>query len=306
MLSLFLNACSTLVEKAGRVLDGSAFRETALETWTAERDGPFGQGLEIRRVIRKKDKKEFLLIRVRAFPTLVLRASPAPGPEAPPLGRERGRFTLESLDFLSPSREGWNEFSRELIGGGVFRSDGYSAFFTLYPGVETLDISAGGIKRGMARIYGDEALPLLRHRDERIAALTLWMADYLAARSPAGGDAERAAAGFDGSAAFAVYWRPVLVPALVPQRKRAASWTAAAGDDWQRGEDVAWNTGYTRALFPEPLWPVRDSGTLLRDWEEALEWVYYQFEWQYIIQSLTSEIPGAGGGFRLTKKQTVR
>jgi hypothetical protein len=37
------------------------------------------------------------------------------------------------------------------------------------------------------------------------------------------------------------------------------------------GEDVPWNTDYSAATFAENLRPVRDSGTLLRDFEESPE-----------------------------------
>jgi hypothetical protein len=39
----------------------------------------------------------------------------------------------------------------------------------------------------------------------------------------------------------------------------------------QWGEDIPWNTDYSAASFAENLRPVRDSGTLLRDFEESPE-----------------------------------
>ncbi|MDR1908444.1 MAG: hypothetical protein LBQ35_00815 [Spirochaetaceae bacterium] len=298
---LLLGSCATVVEKAGGILDGSAFREKTLEIWRSPqggRGGQGGRGLEIRRVLRKKDGKEFLLIRPAAFPTLVLRASPS--------RTERDGFTLESLEFLSPNRDGWNSFRRDLRGGGVFRSDGYSAFFALQPGTDVLDLSAGGIRRGAARLYGDEALRALRSRDERITALVLWMGEYLAGAALAGtalaetAGSETAGGGhFSSGEAFERYWRPILFPELVRRELRPALWAETEGEN--RAEGVTWNTGYSRALLPEALRPLRDSGALLRDWEEALEWVYYQFEWPYILHSLTGASHAAGGGLRLIK-----
>jgi hypothetical protein len=32
---------------------------------------------------------------------------------------------------------------------------------------------------------------------------------------------------------------------------------------------VSWDTAYTREEFPEGLRAIRDSGTILRDWEEG-------------------------------------
>jgi hypothetical protein len=32
---------------------------------------------------------------------------------------------------------------------------------------------------------------------------------------------------------------------------------------------IDWNTAYTKAKLPEALWPLRDSGTLYRDYQES-------------------------------------
>jgi hypothetical protein len=88
---------------------------------------------------------------------------------------------------------------------------------------------------------------------------------------------------------------------MVSAKKRPPAWTAVTGGRQgqrqgrrQRGEDINWSVDYTGALFPEEtaehLRPVRNSGTLLRDWEEALPWIFYQFEWDAIIASLSQEI----------------
>jgi hypothetical protein len=93
---------------------------------------------------------------------------------------------------------------------------------------------------------------------------------------------------FSSQAEFEAHWRGFLFPELVSPKKRPPSWS---GEDpeWVTGEDVRWNSGYTRSVFPEALWGVRNSGTLLRDWEEAAAWIYLEFEWDRIIASLTKE-----------------
>jgi hypothetical protein len=104
---------------------------------------------------------------------------------------------------------------------------------------------------------------------------------------------------FEDEGAFKEFWEPILFPETVAAKKRPPEWAAAAeGGRWQRGEDIAWSVDYTEALFAseasENLMPVRNSGTLLRDWEEALPWIFLQFEWDAIMESLLSEV-------RLTK-----
>jgi hypothetical protein len=38
-------------------------------------------------------------------------------------------------------------------------------------------------------------------------------------------------------------------------------------------------------VFPEALWEYRNSAAMLRDWEEALPWIYMEYSWDYIINS---------------------
>lgn len=48
------------------------------------------------------------------------------------------------------------------------------------------------------------------------------------------------------------------------------------------GSGVRWNSDYTRALFPKELRPIRDSGTMLRDWEESRGLWQLAFSWRGI------------------------
>jgi hypothetical protein len=257
LVFLLWNAgCSTMVQKTGEVLDGSAFEETI----SAAYENAGGIRFE---EIRRKSGKEFIAIRIETLPTLRLIGTI---PDA------EGRFSLTSLEFLCPNLKGWNEFSRELIGSGTFRSGGAERILRLDEGPEALDISSGKIRKESARITGDQALTALRNRQERIDVLAEWMNTLPASQED-----------------FEKHWKPILFPELVAAKKRPPNWTTE-GAVWVRGEDVRWNTVYTGAFFPEELQPVRNSGTLLRDWEEAAAWIYLQYEWDRIMESLGKEI----------------
>jgi hypothetical protein len=271
------------MEKAGRVLDGSVFAEKTTAVYENPVAAYAGRGVRVSR--KQAGEREYLLIELDSFPTLGIRAS------APDLNH---RIILESIEFLSPNRYGWNEFSRELSGEGRFTDDWYSAFLAFPEAPELLDISAGRIRRGDSRIAGNEALTALRNRQERIDALTAWMTAYLEQQDPSrpeSGAGQR----FADQDVFEEFWKPVLLPEMVSAKKRPPAWIAVTGGGrWQRGEDIRWSVDYTEALFlketAENLRPVRNSGTLLRDWEEALPWIFYQFEWDAIMTSLLQEI----------------
>ncbi|MDR0708822.1 MAG: hypothetical protein LBF77_02010 [Spirochaetaceae bacterium] len=280
--SLFLSsACSTLMEQTGRLLDGSAFAETTDAVYENKDAGFSGQGVTVSRK-RTEGNGEYLLIEFAAFPTLGIRTT------TPDMNH---RVVLESLEYFGPNLNGRNVFSRELSGEGRFKDEWYTVFLTVPQTPEILDISGGMIARNGARITGSEALAALRNRSERIDALVSWMAFRLEENDPL--------RVFEDEGVFKEFWEPILFPETVAAKKRPPGWAAAAeGGRWQRGEDIAWSVDYTEMLFAdeeaENLRPVRNSGTLLRDWEEALPWIFLQFEWDEIKESLLSEI-------RLTK-----
>ncbi|MDR0376704.1 MAG: hypothetical protein LBH70_02825 [Spirochaetaceae bacterium] len=293
---LFAPGCSSIVQKAGEAVDGSAFEETQTAVYRTggknRRRGTLpgpasGEGIRVERLSRKnrgnaasvQNADGVIAIRIEALPTLRLLGTP---PDA------EGRFSLTTLEFLCPSLSGWNEFSGELFGSGVFRTASEPADFPeprekgvlrLDGPAELIDITGGRTRRNSTRVTGDQAVSALRNRRERITALTEWMK---ARPAPATGSPVSR----DG---FEAYWAPILFPELAKANARPPEWTTE-GAVWVRGEGVKWNTRYTGAVFPEELRPARDSGTLLRDWEEAAGWIYLQYEWDRIMKVLTKEI----------------
>ncbi|MDR1618125.1 MAG: hypothetical protein LBS06_03645 [Treponema sp.] len=263
LLSGCLSGCLSLVETAGRVLDGAAFEEKTLARYRTERGGPF-PAVEIRELRHRKTGPALVVI-LKDFPALELRLVPAEG----------GGFRYRSLRYLGSSVSGWNEFTLDLSGTAAFSAGAGGGRFS-GPGPEAGPISAGKIRRGDRRITEDEALTVLRNRHERILALVKWMKEEAPGRN------------FADRKEFVNYWKPILLPEKVPRRRRPPGWRQAAREDarWVRAEGVRWNAAYTEALFPESLRPLRDSGALLRDWEEAFEWIYHEFAWDRIGKGL--------------------
>jgi hypothetical protein len=252
---LLLGGCagfSGVVEKTGRLLDGTALAEKTLSRYQG-RDPKAGT-VEVREVVDKQGDVS-LVILLEDFPVLRFRGSD-------PLGS--GDFYLTRLDYLGGNVSGWNEFTLELSGTGTFAGAGETAVLAFAAPPEPVQISSGKIRRDETRITGTEALTSLRHRYERILALTGWMRG----REGVPPLADRKA--FEG------YWRPLLLPETVAGKKRPPEWKNA-GARWNWAEDLRWNTAYTEYLFPEELRALRDSGALLRDWEEAFEWIYFEY-----------------------------
>lgn len=264
---LFLStSCVSVMENAGRVLDGSAFAEKTVAVYRTAKTAGAAGSMEIRE-LRNKSGERSVGITLDQFPVMKLRGSAPDG---------AGGFYLKSLEYLGGSLSGWNEYTLDLYGTGSLELGESSAALTIPQAPEALQISRGRIHRYDTRLIGEEALTSLRNRRERIVSLAAWMRGR-----------EDAPAGLSRKD-FEKYWKPILLPEMVGDKKRPAEWRRESGP-WVRAEDIRWNTGYTERVFPEELRAVRDSGTMLRDWEEALGWIYLEYEWERIIGLLSHE-----------------
>jgi hypothetical protein len=251
------------MEKTGNILDGSAFSHKIISRYQ-------NADMELL-VAENKDGEKLAFISLKKFPMIKFIIS---------YPSKNNAFSFISLEYLAGNIHGWNEFSLQLLGEGNLYL-GEIAVLENIQEIETIQITGGRIQRFDTRITGEQALTALRNRHERITALVEWMKNWekTAEESPA----EQTIDSFDR------YWRPVLFPEITPARLRARDWKQE-GDNFQRAEDINWNTGYTERIFSEELWPVRNSGTLLRDWEEALSQIYLEYEWENIIKMFTNRI----------------
>ncbi|MDR0644010.1 MAG: hypothetical protein LBG05_03705 [Treponema sp.] len=180
-----------------------------------------------------------------------------------------GSFVWTELYFLRGSPFGWNEFTQELTGnGGVKFTESFASVTAAAP--ERGQITSAKILHNGDKLQGAEALSSLYSRSERIYKLAEWMHTEL----------KDAAVHFPNEEVFAAYWKPILLPEMVSAKKRPSTWTST--DDWAIAEDIKWNISYTKRIFVDDLRALRDSGALLRDWEEALPWLYFAYEWNYI------------------------
>jgi len=258
ILILFPN-CASLLELAGKALDGSAFAEKKTAVYRAE-------SMELWEM-RAKTGGRSLIIMLEEYPTIRLRASE---PD------EQGEFNLVSLDYLGGSPQGWNEFKLDISGEGKLVYGEKTAAISVQHEIEPIQISYARIKRYDTRLSGNEALTLLRNRHERIKAIAEWMNSR--ETPPPKMNANE----------FEKHWKPILFPETVPKRKRPGDWQRQ-NDLWNRAESIRWNKSYTERVFPEELREIRNSGTMLRDWEEALNWLYNEYEWSRIREILAKE-----------------
>jgi hypothetical protein len=262
VIVFLLAGCTKIKKKGGEVLEGNAFAE---KTTALYRSG----SIELKE-IRGKDGGDFIEITSSLRPGLALRGS-VPGAD--------GDFHLTEARFLSAHVSGWNEFSYTLLGSGNFLQTEGSGVLRIDEGLERIQITSGKIRLKSRRLTGDAALIPLRNRRERILALTGWMEQR---QESAGNPAY-----FDSQEEFEEYWKSLLFPELVSAKERPEEYSAVNAE-WNRADGVKWSLSYTKSVFPEALWEFRNSGALLRDWEEALPWIFMEYSWDAIIASFNN------------------
>jgi len=244
------------MEKAGQILDGTAFEEKIIASYKSLNKVGAVSDINIF-IVENKNSEQSLIFTVKKYPMMKIRAS---------FPNEDGIIYISSLEYLAGSTHGWNEYTLDLIGTGIL--DLENSILDIEE-IETVQISKGKIHRYDTRITGNDALTALRNRRDRILALVDWIN---LTNIPAAQNLND----------FEKYWKPVLFPEILKKKNKPEGWEQA-GDIYQKAESIKWNISYTERVFSEELWPVRNSGTMLRDWEEALSWIYLEYEWENII-----------------------
>ena len=257
-------------------MDGSVFAEKTLAVYRAA-GANAKTAIEVKG-LKLKNGEEILEISGGAWPGLAIRGS-MPEPD--------GSFSLREARFLSSHTHGWNEFTMDIFGSAIFlNQDPATGILRIMGDVERVEISSGKIRLKSSYITGAAAMTSLRNRRERITALTGWMNERLHDGSHDDGHETPA---FADIGEFEGYWKRMLFPELVSGKNRPEEYSVHNAE-WKREDSVRWNLGYTGTVFQEGLWEYRNSGAMLRDWEEALPWIFMEYSWNMIINSFNNTV----------------
>ena len=268
---LLLSGCNSLAQKGGEILDGEAFGEKAA---TVYQSNIIASGIHIElKELKEKNGEEIFEISSNEWQGILLRGY---------MPDSNGDFELKEARILSSHSHGWNEFTLDLLGSASFTPvEGVGGVLHMYKHIERVQISSGKIRLKSSRLTGNAALAPLRNRRERILALTEWMDDWQ--------KKTHGKLNFINQDEFENFWKPLLFPELVKKAKRPEGYTVNNAD-WGRADSIKWNKTYTEYIFPEEFWELRNSGALFRDWEEALPWIYIEYSWDYMLDSLSETL----------------
>lgn len=248
-------ACSSignLVEKGGRVIDGSQFEFKTEQRWRTLD----GAALDLR-VGKDRDGGDSVMWTHPSIPYLTFYGTRP---------SSNGIFHVTRVHFLAGNYGGWNEYECEASGTGRFRYFGEgNASWTLLTPIVRGDINYGKIRRDDTRIVGERAVDALRGRDERIRYLTNWMREIApAAERQVNKEKILAPSGYTAQTEFERYWKPLLLPRTRAQKKAAPA-------------------------LPELFQSEAAREALDTDWDEALSWIYVDYAWKNLTIVLNNE-----------------
>ncbi len=249
--SAFLGACAGL-PREGWAVDGKALpKGAAIGLSLAEGDvteavltSPYlGEGVEVR------------------------------GEVVPPLSSSSYLIELTELRYFGNWRKGWTEATFALTGSLRLRIEDGQWRCALEEAPVVGSATSAKLRYADDFLYGDRALEAVRHRTERINAAVAVLRGNGATWFDM---AEKPEGLFKRERGLSL--TEAVGPVLFPEVYGYPSGTWKEGP-WLKGDGRKWDTGYTKSRFPEHLREVRDSGTLYRDWEEALPLWYLAVQW---------------------------
>ncbi|GMO54624.1 MAG: hypothetical protein Ta2G_13610 [Termitinemataceae bacterium] len=187
----------------------------------------------------------------------------------------QGLISFTDLKFLSGNYSGWNEFYLKLNGTGNFKKDvSGNVHFSIETSPAAGNIYRGAIKSNSQRLYNERGLKSIKSRQMRVEELVKWQKTQNPPQ-------------FISLDDYIEYWQPIMLPEISRKKNQSADYkeikSHSGPADYVWGEEVRWNKKYTAAFFPDELHPVRDSGALMRDFEEAAAWFYLLYSWDELL-----------------------
>ena len=190
---------------------------------------------------------------------------------------------IDSISVIANWPNGWTSGEWEASGTVVLEGGAGDSFRCRV----TEPIMLWDIKKGETRYYDtyyrkDDGLQKVRNRMERIKEVCRFLQDRNEFPSMFGDIKKETAYGKSMNDLLL----PFLFPETVDFKKTAAEWSTDSAVEYSSGAEMRWISDYTRAVFPEHLQKLRDSGTIWRDYEEAPELFMSVYNLQYYLQHI--------------------
>ena len=195
-------------------------------------------------------------------------------------------FHMDYLEWFSNWSDGWTDARFSVVGSLELNPRGEGWDMTVRETPEIQSVLAAEIRYKETRFYGDRSRDMISRRWTRIQALSPFLQESLMVKNY---DFAHKRKGFY-SREFLEDTASLLFPEQFGYLEEFAERTTGEGERYVRSEGILWDRYYSQAYLPEELIPVRDSGTLFRDFEEGRDLITLSFTWNTLWETL---IPGS-------------
>lgn len=193
---------------------------------------------------------------------------------------------VSSLYFLTNWSNGWTEAEVEAFGQLSFKKDSSNSYrCSSLEGIELGEIKKGSIKFFDNYYFEDRARRSIKNKLDRINSMNNFVRDkikidYFVTLNKIGTDSYK-------KATYELFFPEFT---LNSPYNNPAYKVKSLKDETELSETILWNKNYTREVFPENLQTVRDSGSLLRDYEESSELFFMDYNMDYYIKHILPEL----------------
>lgn len=204
-------------------------------------------------------------------------------------------LSIEKVRFFTSWYNGWTEAEYEATGKLILENKGNEYSCKVADPIELWDILKGQVRYYDAFYRDEEGIQKAKNRVDRLIEFSSFLKNQ----------------GFPGhfghfskEAAQGPSFKSHIVPYLFPETKGPLLYQAKKGKLY-RGVEITredieardieinsgfiWNKKYTEAILPPELAPLRDSGTIWRDYEEGGKLFFTLYNLDYFYNTLLGE-----------------
>jgi len=197
---------------------------------------------------------------------------------------------VKSLYFFTNWSNGWTESELEASGQLIFKkneNDKYKCI--VIEEIELLDVKTASIKFFDDYYFGDKAKRNVKNKLDRINSINNFLKEkenipYFKSLKTRDKNQKSYI-----SSTYELFF-PELTLNSPYINKNSEYKIKSLKEDTVLEETILWNKRYTRDIFPENLQPIRDSGSLLRDYEESVELFFMDYNIHYYINNILPEL----------------
>jgi hypothetical protein len=192
-------------------------------------------------------------------------------------------FDIKKLRFYTSWVNGWTEGEYNAIGKLKFHSGDGGAHCTVIDKFEIGEIEKGTIRFYDDFLMGEKGLDAVRNRFDRIQAVNSYLKTkgFREFYNHAWLDKKPDRISFKSGTLKFLFPELAINSALTGKDVSSDLKITNPLKEISLKETVAWNKLYTQKTFPDNLKEVRNSGTMLRDYEEALKLFYMDYNMDY-------------------------